>query len=48
MIDFIDNKHGDFALSAIYFWRSVKHFGTWIIWHPQVICYDGKYKIVIC
>lgn len=27
MIDFIDNKHGDFALSAIYFWRSIKHLG---------------------
>lgn len=27
MIDFTDNKHGDFALSAIYLWRSVKHFG---------------------
>ena len=27
MIDFTDNKHGNIALSAIYFWRSVKHFG---------------------
>lgn len=27
MIDFTDNKHGNFALSAIYFWRSIKHFG---------------------
>ena len=27
MIDFTDNKHGHFALSAIYLWRSVKHFG---------------------
>ena len=42
MIDFTDNKHGHFALSAIYFWRSVKHFGLglygilkWI--HKRVI-----------
>ena len=27
MIDFTDNKHGHFALSAIYFWRSIKHLG---------------------
>ena len=27
MIDFTDNKHGHFALSGIYLWRSVKHFG---------------------
>ena len=27
MIDFINNKHGHFALFAIYLWRSVKHFG---------------------
>ncbi len=27
MIDFTDNKHGHFALFAIYLWRSVKHFG---------------------
>lgn len=27
MIDFTDNKYGNFALSAIYFWRSIKHFG---------------------
>ena len=27
MIDFLGNKHGNFALSAIYFWCSVKHFG---------------------
>lgn len=27
MIDFTDNKHGHFALSAIYLWRSAKHFG---------------------
>ena len=27
MIDFLDNKHGDFALSAIYLWRSIKHLG---------------------
>ena len=27
MIDFTDNKHGNFTLSGIYLWRSVKHFG---------------------
>ena len=27
MIDFLDNKHGNFALSVIYLWRSVKHLG---------------------
>ena len=27
MIDFTDNKHGHFVLSAIYLWRSVKHLG---------------------
>ena len=27
MIEFLENKHGNFALSAIYLWRSVKHFG---------------------
>ena len=27
MIDFTDNKHRNFALSAIYFWRSIKHLG---------------------
>ena len=27
MIDFLENKHGHFALSGIYLWRSVKHFG---------------------
>ena len=27
MIDFLENKHGHFALSVIYLWRSVKHFG---------------------
>lgn len=27
MIDYIDNKHGHFVLSAIYLWRSVKHLG---------------------
>ena len=27
MIDFTDNKHGNFALSGIYLWRSIKHFG---------------------
>ena len=30
MIDFTDNKHGNFALSAIYLWRSIKHFGLGI------------------
>ena len=42
MIDFTDNKHGHFALFAIYFWRSVKHLGLglygilkWI--HERVI-----------
>ena len=42
MIDFTDNKHGHFALSAIYFWRSVKHFGLGVLdgirWlHEKVI-----------
>ena len=27
MIDFTDNKHGHFTISAIYLWRSVKHLG---------------------
>ena len=27
MIEFLENKHGHFALSAIYLWRSVKHLG---------------------
>lgn len=42
MIDFTDNKHGHFALSAIYLWRSVKHFGLGVLdglrWlHEKVI-----------
>ena len=31
MIDFTDNKHGHFALSAIYLWRSVRHFGLGVL-----------------
>ena len=31
MIDFTDNKHGHFALSAIYLWRSVKHLGLGVL-----------------
>ena len=42
MIDFTDNKHRHFALSAIYFWRSVKHLGLGVLdglrWlHERVI-----------
>ena len=42
MIDFLDNKHGNFALSGIYFWRSVRHFGLGVLdglrWlHEKVI-----------
>ena len=42
MIDFTDNKHRNFALSAIYFWRSIKHFGLGVLdgirWlHEKVI-----------
>ena len=29
-IDFTDNKHGNFALSAIYLWYSIKHLGLGI------------------
>ena len=42
MIDFIDNKHGNIALSAIYLWRSVKHLGLGVLdglrwFHEKVI-----------
>ena len=42
MIEFLENKHGHFALSAIYFWRSVKHLGLGVLdglrWlHERVI-----------
>ena len=42
MIDFTDNKHGNFALSVIYLWRSVRHFGLGVLdglrWlHEKVI-----------
>ncbi len=42
MIDFTDNKHGNFALFAIYLWRSVRHFGLGVLdglrWlHEKVI-----------
>ena len=42
MIVFLDNKHGNFALSGIYFWRSVRHFGLGVLdglrWlHEKVI-----------
>ena len=42
MIDFTDNKHGHFALFAIYLWRSVKNFGLGVLdglrWlHEKVI-----------
>jgi hypothetical protein len=30
MIDFLENKHGNFALSAIYLWYSIKHLGLGI------------------
>ena len=31
MIDFTDNKHGHFALSGIYLWRSVKNLGLGVL-----------------
>ena len=42
MIDFTGNKHGNFALFAIYFWCSVKHLGLGVLdglrWlHERVI-----------
>ena len=42
MIVFLDNKHRNFAISAIYLWRSVKHLGLGVLdglrWlHEKVI-----------
>lgn len=42
MIEFLENKHGNIALSAIYFWRSVRHLGLGVLdglrWlHEKVI-----------
>ena len=31
MIVFLDNMHGNFTISAIYLWRSVKHFGLGVL-----------------
>ena len=31
MIVFLENKHRNFALSVIYLWRSVKHFGLGVL-----------------